>query len=100
MYARLLGLVLCSLKMPTYFLRRSVRTYLINAPLNHPPKKKLTEEIIDRLDEWMHKIDGDQRIARARFEKLNKDVNRVAILLVICFGVSLATIAPAWFATK
>jgi hypothetical protein len=34
-------------------------------------------------------------MVRAALEKLNKDVNRVAILLVICFGVSLATIVPA-----
>jgi hypothetical protein len=67
---------------------------------SHTIQLNPTEEIIDRLDEWGHRVNGDQRIVRAALEKLDKDVNRVAILLVIYFGVSLATIAPAWFAAK
>ncbi|KAM3576110.1 hypothetical protein VYU27_001986 [Nannochloropsis oceanica] len=58
------------------------------------------EEIIDRLDEWMHKIDGDQRLARVWFEKLNKDIHRILIIVLIFFGISLAAIAPTWFAAK
>lgn len=71
-----------------------------HSPLNNPHQKKLTEEIIDRLDEWMHKVNGDQRMILAALKKLNKDVNRLAILVVVWFGVSLATIAPTWFAAK
>lgn len=48
----------------------------------------------------MHKINGDQRITRVWLEKLNKDVNRILILVLIYFGISLATIAPTWFAAK
>lgn len=36
----------------------------------------------------------------AALKKLNKDVNRLAILVVVCFGISLATIASTWFAAK
>ena len=87
--------------MRVAFSHQQKLTWLANPLHLHTNKtNELTEEIIDRLDEWGHKVDGDQRIARARLEKLNKDVNRVAILVVICFGVSLATIAPAWFAAK
>lgn len=55
------------------------------------------EEVLDRLDDWMAKLDRDSRGIHTRMDKINKDVNRAVILLVVGMGVALATTVPAWF---
>ncbi len=55
------------------------------------------EEIMDRLDDWMAKLDRDSRGIHTRMDKINKELTQATILLVVGVGVALATTVPAWF---
>lgn len=55
---------------------------------------------MDRLDEWMNKMDGDQRVLRWRLERIQKDFTRLTIFIVVCSGIAFMTTVQAWLQVK